>query len=113
MSANGLERERVFPSESVINKLTKEKLENRYPLFDPISNLRYKHGKAYSAQLSTPIKLSSPKQLAILLYTVLDAPIVKKRKPAGTGKHEIEDIQRWAENTLESYIMVTSEIDNE
>ena len=101
VSESGLERERVFPPESVVARTSQEELEKRYPLMDPISGLRYRHGKTYAAQLKDPINLSSPKQLATLLYKVLGAKVVNRRKPSGTGKHEIEAIKYEAELTLE------------
>ena len=99
-SASGRERERVFPPESKVARISQEALEKNYPLYDPTSGLRYKHGKTYASQLKDPINLSSPKQLAILLYKVLGAKAVNGRKPNGTGKHEIEDIKHAAELTL-------------
>lgn len=101
MSESGLERERVFPPESVVARINQDVLEKRYPLLDPVSGLRYKHGKTYASQLKDPINLSSPKQLATLLYKVLGAKVVNRRKPSGTGKHEIEAIKYEAEQTLE------------
>ena len=92
-SSRGLEKERVFPPESRIGAMATERLDKVYPLVDPISNLRYKHGKTYASQLKDPINLSSPKQLSILLYNVLEAPRVNKIKSNATGKHEIEDIK--------------------
>ena len=100
VSESGLERERVFPPESVVARTDQEALEKRYPLLDPASGLRYRHGKTYASQLKDPINLSSPKQLAILLYKVLGANVVNRRKPNGTGKHEIEAIKYEAELTL-------------
>ena len=100
VSESGLERERVFPPESVVARTDQEVLEKRYPLLDPTSGLRYRHGKTYASQLKDPINLSSPKQLAILLYKVLGANVVNRRKPNGTGKHEIEAIKYEAELTL-------------
>ena len=43
-------------------------------------------GKSKSEQLETPVNLSSPTQLAILLYDVLKVPVVDKKKPRGTGE---------------------------
>ena len=100
-SDEGKEKERVFPPERVALTTAPEVLEKRFPLFDPVSGQRYKEGKSLAAQLKDPIKLSSPKQLAILLYDVLKAPTVNRRKPRGTGKHEIEDIRYEAMSTLE------------
>ena len=100
-SESGLERERVFPPESVVARTDPEILKKRYPLLDPTSGLRYRHGKTYASQLKDPINLSSPKQLAILLYKVLGAIVVNRRKPNGTGKHEIEAIKYEAEQAVE------------
>lgn len=102
-SVSGLEKERVFPPESRRKSMSEEQLEKRYPLFDPIGNLRYRHGKTFASQLKDPINLSSPKQLAILLYMVLGAPIVNRRKPNGTGKHEIEAIKSEVELRLKEH----------
>lgn len=113
VSESGLEKERVFPPESVEDRTTPEKLERQYPLLDPLSGKRYKHGKTYASQLHDPIKLSSPKQLAILLYKVLGSVVVNKRKPTGTGKHEIEAIKYEAEMRLEFLKDDTEECDNE
>ena len=101
LSDEGLEPERVFPVESVVARMTKEAYEKKFPLIDTASGSRYKHGKTYASQLKEPINLSSPKQLAILLYKVLGATKVNRRKPFGTGKHEIEAIKYEAEQTLE------------
>lgn len=43
-------------------------------------------GKSKSEQLSTPVEITSPTQLAILLYDVLKAPVVDKKTPRGTGE---------------------------
>lgn len=102
-SDEGKEKERVFPPEKVVLTTAPEVLEKRFPLFDPSSGKRYKEGKSLAAQLQDPIKLSSPKQLAILLYDVLKAPNVNRNKPRGTGKHEIEDIRYEAISALEWY----------
>ena len=102
-SASGLERDRVFPPESRAKAMTEEQLEQKYPLYDPISNLRYRHGRSFASQLKDPINLSSPKQLAILLYMVLQAPVVNIRKPNGTGKNEIAAIEAKVEIKLKGH----------
>ena len=108
-SASGLERDRVFPPESRAKVMTEEQLEQKYPLYDPISNLRYRHSRTFASQLKDPINLSSPKQLGILLYMVLQAPVVNRRKPNGTGKNEIAAIEAKVEVKLkEHYDLVTS-----
>ena len=100
VSTAGNEKERVMPPESRIKVMTQEQLEQKYPLYDPEKNLRYRHGKSFASQLKDPINLASPKQLGILLYMVLGAPKVNKLKPQGTGKREIEAIKEEAERRL-------------
>ena len=102
-SASGLERDRVFPPESRAKVMTEEQLDQKYPLYDPISNLRYRHGRTFASQLKDPINLSSPKQLGILLYMVLQAPVVNRRKPNGTGKNEIAAIEAKVEIKLKGH----------
>ena len=99
-STAGNEKERVMPPESRIKVMTQEQLEQKYPLYEPSSNLRYRNGKSFASQLKDPINLASPKQLGILLYMVLGAPKVNKLKPQGTGKREIEAIKEEVERRL-------------
>ena len=103
MSSSGLERDRVFPPESRAKVMTEEQLDQKYPLYDPISNLRYRHTRTFASQLKDPINLSSPKQLGILLYMVLKAPVVNRRKPNGTGKNEIAAIEAKVEIKLKGH----------
>lgn len=49
-------------------------------------------GKSKSEQLEDPINVTSPTQLAILLYDILKAPIVDKKAPRGTGEEQLEAI---------------------
>lgn len=100
VSKKGQEREMIFPSTKDLKTLTQENLERKFPMVNPSNGLKYKYGKTYCEQLKEPIKLSSPKQLAILLYQVLGAPVVNGRKPNGTGKGIIEDIGQLAEIAL-------------
>lgn len=102
-SPEGLEKQRVFPSESRVEKLSQEEYERKFPLFDPVVKLRYKSGKSYAEKLAFPVKLSSPDQLSILLYKVLDAPVVNRRKPNATGKHEIEALNAFASKAVIDY----------
>ena len=50
-------------------------------------------GKSKSEQLESPINLSSPSQLAILIYDVLKHPSVDKKSPRGTGEEILEKIK--------------------
>ena len=49
-----------------------------------------RRGKTKSEQLSDPPLLSSPTQMAILLYDVLKCPVVDKKSPRGTGADILE-----------------------
>lgn len=63
---------------------------NYTPPSEPGKNIR----KSKAQQLSDPIKLSSPTQLAILLYDICKLPVVDKEKPRGTGVDELEALQK-------------------
>lgn len=52
--------------------------------------------KSKSEQLENPIKLSSPTQLAILLYDILKCPSVSTKSPRGTG---VDELKALAEKT--------------
>lgn len=43
-------------------------------------------GKSKDEQLQDPVSLTSPTQLAILLYDILKCPVVDKKSPRGTGE---------------------------
>ena len=48
--------------------------------------------KSKNEQLEDPVNLGSPFQFAILLYDILKAPVVDKKKPRGTGEDIIDAI---------------------
>ena len=50
-------------------------------------------GKSKNEQLEDPVKLSSPTQLAILLYDVLKCPQVSTKSPRGTGVEELKSLK--------------------
>lgn len=102
-SEEAQEREIVFPSEKDLNEVPLEKIKEKFPIVDSRSGLRYKHGKTYGEQLQDPINLSSPKQLSILLYKVLGAVVVNRKKPTGTGRKELEAIKYEAEIFLSDF----------
>lgn len=51
-----------------------------------------KSGKSPTEQLADPPMLSSPTQMAILLYDILKVPVVDKSKPRGTGADILESL---------------------
>lgn len=48
--------------------------------------------KSKSEQLTDPINLASPTQLAILFYDILKAPVVDKKQPRATGEDALKAI---------------------
>ena len=48
--------------------------------------------KSKNEQLQDPVSITSPTQLAILLYDVLKVPIIDRKNPRGTGEEIIEKI---------------------
>ena len=63
-------------------RLTKE--ANIKPKKAKITKNGEEYGKSKNEQLADPINLSSNTQLAILMYDVLQLPVVNKEKPRGT-----------------------------
>jgi len=50
--------------------------------------------KSKSEQLTDPINLASPTQLAILFYDILKAPAVDRRSPRATGEDALKEIAK-------------------
>ena len=98
LSPKANERTKQFQPKKT--KMSQQKIEERYPLIDKKTGLRYKEGKALSEQLGDPINLASPTQLAILFYDILGCPAVSKKSPRGTGKDELEAIAERTDITL-------------
>lgn len=80
-----------------------EELENLKPVISkwrltPEANAPQKSksksgiGKSKNQQLADPVDLGSPTQLAILLYDILKAPVVKKDKPRSTDSDVLEEL---------------------
>ena len=88
-------------------KMTKEKIEATYTNIDSNGN-RYKVGKSRSDQLPDEINLSSPSQFAILLYDILECPIVDKKNPRATGEDEIKEIADRLKNKTDKDLKATS-----
>ena len=73
-----------------------------------------KLGKSKNEQLKDPPVLTSPVQLAILLYDVFQTPVIDKKSPRGTGEEILEKIdnplcklvvkQRGLEKLIGTYI---------
>jgi DNA polymerase-1 len=98
LSKQANERTKQFQPKK--SKMSQEKIEERYPLIDQKTGLRYKVGKALIEQLGDPINLGSPTQLAILFYDILECPTVNKKSPRATGKEELEAIADRTDNAL-------------
>ena len=98
LSKQANERTKQFQPKK--SKMSQEKLEERYPLVDQKTGMRYKVGKALIEQLGDPINLGSPTQLAILFYDILECPTVNKKSPRATGKEELEAIADRTDNAI-------------
>lgn len=83
------------------SRLGKDEIAKRYPETDPKTGRRFRYGKARRDILTDPIKLTT-QQLAVLIYDVLEAPVVSQRKPRGTGAEVLEAIKTKLEADLES-----------
>lgn len=57
---------------------------------DPKGNLMF--GKSKNEQLKDPIEITSPTQLAILLYDIIKVGVIDKSSPRGTGEDIIKQI---------------------
>lgn len=56
------------------------------------SNKIYEYTVKHPGKLSEPINISSPTQLAILLYDILNVGVVDKKSPRGTGVEVLEHL---------------------
>lgn len=73
--------------------------------FHPKSKRAKKDGtfgeqKSKNEQLKNPPELTSPTQLAILLYDVLKCPIVDTKAPRSTGEEQLLKIEKETKNSL-------------
>lgn len=51
-----------------------------------------KEGKSKSEQLKDPVEVTSPTQLAILIYDILKLPTVNKSSPRSTGEEDLQKL---------------------
>lgn len=87
------------------SKKSLAEIEALYPLYDEEENKRYKIGKPRILQITDPINLSSPVQLAILFFDILGAPAISKKKPRGTGSETLKAFkERFSNYQLEQKI---------
>lgn len=52
----------------------------------------YRDKQGYNCKLSDPINISSPTQIAILLYDIIGVEVVDKKNPRGTGEEIVSKI---------------------
>lgn len=81
------------------SKLSKDKIAKQYPKTDPKTGKNFRYGKARRDILTDPIKLTT-QQLAVLIYDVLESPVISQRKPRGTGAEILEAIKTKLEQDL-------------
>ena len=82
------------------SKKSRAEIEAAYPLIDPESGLHYKEGKSLSLQLSDPINLASPTQLAILFYDILGCASPDDKNKRGTGEDQLKGIKEKLEEII-------------
>lgn len=81
-----------FELAAELSRKYNDKLEgaraNFYKLCERIEDklTRYRESKGAGNKLQAPINISSPTQVAILLYDILEVGIIDKEKPRGTGE---------------------------
>lgn len=80
-------------------KMTFAKIQAAYPEIDENGN-KFKWGKPKADQLTDPINITSPVQLAILFYDVLKCPAVSKKTPRGTGEEELKALKVWLKEQI-------------
>lgn len=92
------------------SKMAPDKILKMYPKVDEEGN-RYKEGKPKVEQLTDPINLSSPTQLAILFFDVLAVGEEIRAKTRKTGKDELKLIKE----SLNGYLtkMINDELDDD
>lgn len=81
------------------SKLSKDKIAKQYPKTDPKTGKNFRYGKPRRDILTDPIKLTT-QQLAVLIYDVLESPVISQRKPRGTGAEILEAIKTKLEQDL-------------
>lgn len=62
-------------------------------------------GKSKAEQLTDPINLASPTQLAILFYDILKIPVVDKKAPRGTGEDILKTLSDKEHIVLCDYLL--------
>ena len=86
-------KEATYPSPSENKRLTPEQLEKKYPLIDDRTGKRYKLAKdTLAGSLTSPIKVSSPKQLKILFYEVFGVLRARWNDNGKTDESSIRNI---------------------
>ena len=78
--------------------------------FKPLKKTGEGEGKSKNEQLTDPINLASPTQLAILFYDVLKAPVVDKKQPRGTGEDQLKALSEKLKLTLFDLLIKRREI---
>ena len=84
--------------------ISRESIEEKYPLVDE-QGKRYKLAKPKVEQIKDPIELSSPTQLAILVYDIMKCPVVDKNTPRGTGEDIIKELNKKVPDKLFDLIL--------
>lgn len=88
--ASKIQQWRLTPE--ALKRPLKTKKVNGETVPDLDKNGNKKFGKSKDEQLKDPVEVTSPTQLAILLYDVLKVPVVDKKQPRSTGEEVLHKI---------------------
>lgn len=78
--------------------------------YKPLKKTGQGEGKSKSEQLTDPINLGSPTQLAILFYDILKAPQVDKKQPRATGEDALKAISEQLQLSICSLLLKRREL---
>ena len=84
------------------NKLLEEKLDAFNVACSKYDN-KIREYRKQSTKLEDPINISSPTQLAILLYDIMLVGVVDEKKPRGTGDEILEKLDNDVSHAIQEY----------
>lgn len=88
-SASAQRNELIDPTNSDYKKANFDK---KFDITNDIKGIQNKLGKKKLEHIGEEITVTSPKQLSIFFYDILEAANLKNKKPRGTGKHQLEQL---------------------
>ena len=84
------------------HELLDEKLDVFHKVCEPYAD-KLREFRKTSTKLEDPVNISSPTQLAILLYDIMKIPVVDEKKPRGTGDEILEKLDNDVSHAIQEY----------